>query len=395
MALQAIYKDWSSYTIGDFRFSNNVWNKGVLVNGTDFSQSIAFDTLSPTTSATFLWDWGTDRGHMVAYPEVIVGYKPWDDVGTDIISSKVSDIREFTVSHDVSISGDVDLFNVSYDLWLTDAPTAGEKSITTEVMLWTHSGKLANFHNAEHAGTYSQGNINAEIYTFENFGGSHGIHWRYVAIIPDRTYNEGTFDFKSMLQKLVKLDLVSADDYVNGYELGSEVRGGRGQLTINSMSHQFEASTEDNRPTSILGTFGRDNLVGTDGNDIIRGFSGRDIIRSGDGADTISGGKGRDVFVLSGLDVNADDILDFTHGRDKIALDSDVFKALRGDVSHGRVSDVHGRAVWNDFDSHITYDRSTGALYYVDTLDGGESDPLAIAHISNGSRLTWSDFDIV
>src|SRR6266850_1856903 len=72
---------------------------------------------------------------------------------------------------------------------------------------------------------------------------------------------------------------------------------------------------------TITGTSGNDSLVGGTGNDTIDGLAGND---------TLEGRGGNDSFILDAApgDANADVIVDFVHGTDKIQLDARVMPGL-------------------------------------------------------------------
>jgi hypothetical protein len=392
MTRLTLTKDWDSYTIGDFRLENNTWGQRDLINGVDFTQQVTFNSDDITSGVTFSWNWGPDQGRMLAYPEIIVGFKPWNPKqGTDIINAAVSDIKTFDISQEIEISGDTDTFNVSYDLWLTDEPLGGETSITTEIMVWSHRGGLGRYEQNGKIGTYKHDGYEADVIMHDNFGGSHGLHWRYIALLPDKDYLNFTFDMKDVLAYLVRKGLISGDDYVTGYELGSEVKSGSGELKINHLSHTFETFEPAN---SLNGTSGRDRISGTDGSDNIKSFAGNDLIASGEGADVLTGGLGRDRFVFNAFDGNADEITDFRHGHDKIVLDGDFFDIPETKTSKSAAFSATspGRI---EADAHLFYDRATGSLYYDSDGLGSADDRHLIATLDNHAKLSWSDFQIV
>jgi hypothetical protein len=239
MARKVLKADWASYTDGDFTLVNNPWNKGKLDNGADYRQSVVFDTDHITRNVTFKWDW-PDAGHVVAYPEMIVGYKPWGREGSDTLVARIDSIAEFSVNVDYDISGRTADFNVAFDLWLSDKPLAGSRHITTELMIWTHDGDLRPA--GDKVGVYRNGAMTADIFVANGFGddsGDSAATWRYIALRLDRETRADTIDIDAVLADLVDRGLVDETDYVNGYEFGAEVTGGRGRLDLHSLSHAF------------------------------------------------------------------------------------------------------------------------------------------------------------
>ena len=99
---------------------------------------------------------------------------------------------------------------------------------------------------------------------------------------------------------------------------------GQDTLTINGQNTTNETLTA---PTTISATInglsGNDSLIGSDQNDNLNGGVGDDNLRGKQGADTLTGGVGNDNFIFTIGDSsttfsNADKILDFTSGQDKI-----------------------------------------------------------------------------
>ncbi|MBX9457218.1 MAG: hypothetical protein KL863_14980 [Rhizobium sp.] len=179
MARKVLRKDWASYTDGDFTLVNNPWNPGKLANGADYTQSITFNTDDISRNVRFKWDW-PDVGHVVAYPEIIAGYKPWGGEGSDALVTRLDRLREMEVTFDYAISGDKADFNVAFDLWLTGSPLSDSSDITTEVMIWTHEG---DFQPAgEKVGFYRDGNFRAQIWVADDFGDSSGGERRHLAL---------------------------------------------------------------------------------------------------------------------------------------------------------------------------------------------------------------------
>lgn len=245
MARKVLRKDWATFTDGDYSLVNNPWNKGKLDNGRDYTQSISFDTQDINHDVTFAWNW-PDVHDVVAYPEIIVGFKPWGKTGTDTLVTRLDDLATLDVSIDYDISGNRGQFNVAFDLWLSDAPLAGPRHLTTELMIWTHDG---NLRPAGHkVGVFDDGSFRAQIWVANNFGDSSGdsdVTWRYIALRATEEIRTDTIDIAAIIEDLVARGLISDQDYLNGYEFGAEVTGGRGKLILHSIEHVFSTLPED------------------------------------------------------------------------------------------------------------------------------------------------------
>lgn len=237
MAHKTLKKDWATFTQGDFTVENNVWNKGNLVNGHDYTQTISFDPKHLNHELTFTWQWpSTD--HILAFPEIEAGYKPWSESGSDALTARISKITTLDVTYDYDMSGATSNYNVGFDMWLTKQPGASSSSITTEVSVWTHAGNIDP--EGKRVGVFKDGGFKADIYVDKHY--SHpgaNQSWEYITLVAKKDVTAGTLDMHHLFETLVDLKLVNAKDYFNGYEFGAQILGGKGSLTIHDIEHDF------------------------------------------------------------------------------------------------------------------------------------------------------------
>jgi hypothetical protein len=144
---------------------------------------------------------------------------------------------------------------------------------------------------------------------------------------------------------------------------------------------------------------GKDNrLAGNGGGDELDGASGNDVLFGGHGRDTLTGGDGRDFFVFDTKPAgsNADVIVDFTLGLDKIRLDGAIFKALGNTLNVDEFYADAGATKAHDTSDHIIYDMLTGKVFYDDDANKkGGHDAVLIATLANTPDLDSHNFDIV
>jgi len=149
---------------------------------------------------------------------------------------------------------------------------------------------------------------------------------------------------------------------------------------------------------------GLDNtLVGNDGINNLDGGAGNDLLIGGLGVDTLTGGAGDDVFYFNSTDANADHIIDFgAAGTDFIALsDADFSNAVdNGMAINGAfgldASDFDGAfngTDWSVSGQHVSYNASTGELWYSGLGDG--SDKALIATLDNHAALTSDNIVLI
>jgi len=141
---------------------------------------------------------------------------------------------------------------------------------------------------------------------------------------------------------------------------------------------------------AITGGPKADILRGFGGDDRLKGLAGKDILDGGSGGDRLAGGKGGDVFRFSDLPEadTPDRIKDFRPGRDKIALDADVFPTLAKGPLDAAMFRLGKEA--RDGDDHILYHRKSGTLLY-DADGDGEGNALVIAIVADARRISPDD----
>lgn len=152
----------------------------------------------------------------------------------------------------------------------------------------------------------------------------------------------------------------------------------------NSIDKTFKINVENVTPEKIKGDAFANKLYGG---------TGKDTIFGGGGNDTLKGGGDADRFVFDttlNAATNVDQIKDFKHDVDKIALDKDIFKGLGNKLKAGAfVTDD----VAHDKGDRILYDK--GKLYY--DADGNKpgADPILFAVLDKKPALDAGDFIIV
>ena len=147
---------------------------------------------------------------------------------------------------------------------------------------------------------------------------------------------------------------------------------------------------------TLTGDASDDFLSGGEGKDKLFGGVGDDFLRGGLGMDTLTGGADRDTFNFNYLGAaNADRIVDFVPGSDRIALSRGTFAGVHANLDPQEFR-LGTAAV--DGDDRILYDSATGRLYYDSdgTLNGASSaQPVLFAIVANHAALTDQDFYVL
>lgn len=349
MTILTLTADNAYIQSGTVGMLNNVWGRGDLLNGTDYSQSLSYDPALFPRGVQMAWDWpDSGTSGVLAYPELIFGYSPWQGTGGDSIRSRVADLRQLDLTVDLGLIGATQDFNVAVDLWLTSQPLGQSTTIRTEVLLTLHDpdgvhGASTAWHDP--VSGYS-GHYTVQTMTVD------GQSWRFIAMSVDADFLQGSVDLAAFLKTLMRAGLVAGDTWLNGVELGSEVwGGGAGGLTINDISLTYsryavtagaDALVGTDRADDVAALAGNDTLTGDAGDDRLNGGLGHDRLWGGTGRDTLIGGRGNDI-LSGGAEVDrliggagadrfvfapgdgADLVTDFTRGEDLLDL-----RALRG-----------------------------------------------------------------
>ena len=131
----------------------------------------------------------------------------------------------------------------------------------------------------------------------------------------------------------------------------------------------------------------------------ITGNSGANVLAGRDGNDTLTGDGGADSFLFNVAPgtANADSLVDFTSGQDKVTLDGN-FHASAGASGNFAAGDARfwsstsGAA--HDVDDRVIYNTSTGQLWYDADGTGGGAAQL-IATLQGAPSLAASDIAII
>jgi len=141
-----------------------------------------------------------------------------------------------------------------------------------------------------------------------------------------------------------------------------------------------------------VGSAADQTIRGGDFDDTLRGKQGEDVLAGGGGNDRLAGGRGADDFALASRDASdADSILDFGRGDDRIALDGDVFDLDEGALGAGRF--VVGTAA-GDSNDRLIYDDTTGQLFF-DADGTGAQAQVLIATLTGAPMLAASDIVVI
>ena len=144
---------------------------------------------------------------------------------------------------------------------------------------------------------------------------------------------------------------------------------------------------------------GNSSLSGLAGIDVLMGYAGNDTLNGGAGSDSLIGLEGADKFVLDVIPkiaADADRIIDFSAGEDKIQFSKKAFKGFSaiGALSSGAYVEGAGKTAADSASQRVIYDTTTGDLFY-DADGSGKAAAVKIAMIGTKADLSYTDFEII
>jgi hypothetical protein len=211
--------DWEQFKIGDITLENNVWNKKAI---TDYHQCLLMQTRDGKTLFGWEWRWPS-ADDVLAYPEIIYGWKPWARQSTTThLPERVTDIEECKVTYDIDMKKK-GVGNLALDIWLTSEAVPAEKNISMELMIW-----LDNNGQIPDGSPMGQVTISGATWDFYKGNPPHA-GWGSTAFLRHGKSHEGVLDVKEFLDFLVKNKYLSGDNYLDSIEFGNEICGGEGR----------------------------------------------------------------------------------------------------------------------------------------------------------------------
>ncbi len=229
---------------------NNTWN-AVAAGSQPWSQCLQSRTVNGgPTQHGWRWSWPLSGGALYAYPELVVGAKPWEtgpgnDSRFPIQLSQVNTLNlNFSVETQATGSR-----NLAASIWMISTPQVAAppvfSDIKAEVMIWTDytDDMVADPGTTTKRGEFTDASgLQWEVWADETWGDASGgasNQWVYVAyhLKPGQRRSSANIDVRAILRHAaITLHLLDTAWYVADVELGNELVSGQGETWLSNFA---------------------------------------------------------------------------------------------------------------------------------------------------------------
>lgn len=201
--------------------SNNVWGKKEIV---DYKQAVFLDEDKKVFG--WKWDWPfTDR--VVAYPEIIVGKKPWNKETTCAWLPCRVDEYKISAFLDYELFPNDSKHNASFDIWITEKKTADVREITHEIMIWLEQDGMRPL--GKNIDIAKIGGTTFEFYR-DTMVGENG--WDYLCFLKRDNSDSSELSIDLFIDYLIKEEYLEKNFFLASIEFGNEIMGGSGEMFV-------------------------------------------------------------------------------------------------------------------------------------------------------------------
>ena len=250
--VETLCEDWAVITDGIYKYENNVWGADKEL---PYHQCLVKKSENGKTSYGWNWTWqGKAPNWVFAYPEIIVGWKPWGESQPThpAYPIKVSNIKNLKISYDVNLEAEGS-YNLAPEIWLVSSKPKSfpiekpEQLITTEIMFWMDYSADATPAGSR-IGNFEFDGKEYDLWHKDNHNNSgDSVSWAIFSLVSKEKQLSASIDVSGLLKKLIELGYdIDENEYVATVEFGTEVLG----KTANSQSrgavwvNEYEVSLE-------------------------------------------------------------------------------------------------------------------------------------------------------
>ena len=231
-----VVNDNEAYAAGPYLAYIAPFNKGSLVQGRDYTESISIAPGAFPAGTRFVWRWPDAAAKAGIYDFSAIDFGDYDNtvVPTPIPPRPVGLIDTLNETHDATFGGQLDGFDVIDDLFLTEKPgDNATNEFEIEVFLHTPAYSADYVSGAEQIGTFEGSGVVWTVAIDRPAG-----HVPDILFMPRDRADLGhcTIDLKAMLAYLVANGTIPSTVYFNGMAFGTETQRGSGSMDVAAFS---------------------------------------------------------------------------------------------------------------------------------------------------------------
>ena len=229
------------------RLLNNTWNSGSAA-GFAWSQCLLKQTMGAAVAYGWQWVWPSSSDQVLAYPEVVMGAKPWDGgPGNDArFPRRLADTPSLLLSYDVQTTHTGD-HNLATSMWFTRGAQTGSEpafgAIAAELMVWSDytPAMVSGGGPVTLRGEVALAGRVWQVWAAEGWrgGDAAGVpaRWNFIVYTAkDQRTTSLSVDLRVFIDDALVRGLLTADLHLASVELGNEVVSGSGQTIVKSLS---------------------------------------------------------------------------------------------------------------------------------------------------------------
>lgn len=222
------------------RFVNNMWNKQAAVGAYEQCLLTRGDPAAPQFG--WSWAWPSDGEALLAYPQALFGWKPWNGgVTTDsALPIRIEGIETLALHYGVDTTAQ-GKYNFAVTLWVTRSGRTSDQpdptDISADINVWMNGRGVSP--SWRQIGATEIAGIGVQVWHAADMGDASGANsnrWQHVVYVAEGVPMNGTLDLAAFVRDAADRGLLESTHYVSSVELGNEIVSGSGETWIEALT---------------------------------------------------------------------------------------------------------------------------------------------------------------